>query len=113
MSLRAAPARSCTFRCTLRGAGVEGSYMYEYAETKGAYRHTLPQIRAGEYEKVAERIVTKEWEPDFGPAEFIPRWGATVCGARKLLIAFNINVLVGCAAGVRGRARSSRRTGWR
>lgn len=42
--------------------------MYEYAETKGAYRHTLPQIRAGEYEKVAERIVTKEWEPDFGPA---------------------------------------------
>ena len=71
------------------------SYMYEYAETKGAYRHTLPQIRAGEYEKVAERIVTKEWEPDFGPAKFIPRWGATVCGARKLLIAFNINVLVG------------------
>ena len=76
---------------------LEVSYMYEYAETKGAYRHTLPQIRAGEYEKVAERIVTKEWEPDFGPAEFIPRWGATVCGARKLLIAFNINVLVGPA----------------
>ena len=81
------------------------SYMYEFAETKCAYRHTLPQIRAGEYEKVAERIVTPEWEPDFGPAgnqsillvlylEFVPRWGATVCGARKLLVAFNINVLV-------------------
>ena len=42
--------------------------MYEYAETKGAYRHTLPQIRAGEYEKLAERIVMPEWEPDFGPA---------------------------------------------
>lgn len=68
-------------------------YMYEFAETKGAYRHTLPQIRAGEYEKLSERIVMKEWEPDFGPAEFVPRWGATVCGARKLLIAFNINVL--------------------
>lgn len=27
--------------------------------------------------------------------EFVPRWGATVCGARKLLVAFNINVLVG------------------
>lgn len=26
--------------------------------------------------------------------EFVPRWGATVCGARKLLVAFNINVLV-------------------
>lgn len=44
------------------------SYMYEFSETKGAYRHTLPQIRAGEYEAVPERIVTKEWEPDFGPA---------------------------------------------
>lgn len=42
--------------------------MYEYAETKGAYRHTLPQIREGEYEKLAERIVMPEWEPDFGPA---------------------------------------------
>lgn len=44
------------------------SFMYEFAETKGAYRHTLPQIRAGEYEKLAERIVMPEWEPDFGPA---------------------------------------------
>lgn len=47
---------------------VRQSFMYEFAETKGAYRHTLPQIRAGEYEKLAERIVMPEWEPDFGPA---------------------------------------------
>lgn len=34
-----------------------------------------------------------EWKPDFGPAEFIPSWGATAVGARKFLIAYNINVL--------------------
>lgn len=34
-----------------------------------------------------------EWAPDFGPSTFIPRWGATVTGARKFLIAFNVNLL--------------------
>ena len=34
-----------------------------------------------------------EWKPDFGPAEFIPNWGATAVGARKFLIAYNINLL--------------------
>lgn len=33
------------------------------------------------------------WKPDFGPAEFVPSWGATAVGARKFLIAYNINVL--------------------
>lgn len=39
------------------------------------------------------QIGKAEWKPDFGPAEFVPRWGATVTGVRKFLIAFNINVL--------------------
>ena len=34
-----------------------------------------------------------KWNPDFGPAEFIPSWGATVTGARKFLIAYNVNLL--------------------
>lgn len=34
-----------------------------------------------------------EWKPDFGPAEFVPRWGATMSGARKFLIAYNINLI--------------------
>jgi glutamate formiminotransferase len=28
-----------------------------------------------------------------GPSEFIPTWGATCVGARKFLIAYNINLL--------------------
>ena len=34
-----------------------------------------------------------EWAPDFGPAEFVPSWGGTVTGARKFLIAYNVNLL--------------------
>jgi glutamate formiminotransferase/formiminotetrahydrofolate cyclodeaminase len=28
-----------------------------------------------------------------GPSEFIPSWGATCVGARKFLIAYNVNLL--------------------
>jgi len=34
-----------------------------------------------------------EWEPDFGPAEFVSNWGATMVGARNFLIAYNVNLL--------------------
>ena len=32
------------------------------------------------------------WTPDFGPAEFNPRSGATVIGARDFLVAYNVNL---------------------
>ena len=38
-------------------------------------------------------MTKEEWKPDFGPADFVARWGATATGVRKFLIAFNINVL--------------------
>lgn len=34
-----------------------------------------------------------EWTPDYGPAAFVPSWGATVTGARKFLVAYNVNLL--------------------
>lgn len=67
-------------------------YLYEYASERD-YRKTLPQIRAGEYEGLAEKIAKPEWYPDFGPAKFVPEWGATVTGARFFLIAYNVNIL--------------------
>lgn len=67
-------------------------YLYEYAQEK-EYRKRLPDIRQGEYEGLKEKIYKPEWKPDFGPAEFIPEWGATVAGARFFLIAYNINIL--------------------
>lgn len=39
------------------------------------------------------QLKQEEWKPDFGPAEFVPFWGATLAGARKFLIAYNINML--------------------
>jgi len=67
-------------------------YLYEEASTTD-YRKRLPQIREGEYEAIPERIVKPEWKPDFGPAEFVPEWGATVTGARFFLIAYNVNII--------------------
>ncbi len=67
-------------------------YLYEESATLD-YRKKLPQIREGQYEAVKDRIVTKEWKPDFGPAKFVPEWGATVTGARFFLIAYNVNLL--------------------
>ncbi|XP_034510101.1 formimidoyltransferase-cyclodeaminase isoform X3 [Ailuropoda melanoleuca] len=67
-------------------------YLYgEAAQT--ASRRTLPAIRAGEYEALPEKLKQAEWAPDFGPSSFVPSWGATATGARKFLIAFNINLV--------------------
>ncbi len=67
-------------------------YLYEESASLD-YRKKLPQIREGQYEGLKKRICTKEWNPDFGPARFIPEWGATVTGARSFLIAYNVNLL--------------------
>ncbi len=66
-------------------------YLYEEASSV-EYRKKLPQIRKGEYEAFKEKIYKPEWKPDFGPAEFIPSWGATATGARFFLIAYNVNI---------------------
>jgi glutamate formiminotransferase/formiminotetrahydrofolate cyclodeaminase len=67
-------------------------YLYGYA-ARADHRRTLQQIRAGEYEALADRVGKPEWTPDYGPAEFVPQWGATCAGARDFLIAYNVNVL--------------------
>lgn len=66
-------------------------YMYEYAATKPQWR-SLPNIRVGEYEALQEKMTKPEWKPDYGPHKFNARSGATVIGARKFLIAYNVNV---------------------
>jgi glutamate formiminotransferase/formiminotetrahydrofolate cyclodeaminase len=67
-------------------------YLYE-AAARHDYRRALKQIRAGEYEGLAEKLAKPEWKPDFGPQQFVPEWGATATGARFFLIAYNVNVL--------------------
>jgi glutamate formiminotransferase/formiminotetrahydrofolate cyclodeaminase len=67
-------------------------FLYEAAAEQD-HRRTLPQIREGEYEGLAEKLKKQAWRPDFGPARFVPEWGATVTGARHFLIAYNVNIL--------------------
>jgi glutamate formiminotransferase/formiminotetrahydrofolate cyclodeaminase len=66
-------------------------YLYEAAQPDPA-RKDLADIREGEYEGLAEKILQPEWRPDFGPAEFNPYTGATVIGARGYLVAYNVNL---------------------
>ena len=66
-------------------------YLYEAAQPDPA-RKSLAVIRAGEYEALPARITQPAWKPDFGPAEFNARSGATVIGARGFLVAYNVNL---------------------
>ncbi len=68
--------------------------VYLYAEAaRQDYRRLLADIRDCEYEGLAKKLTDPRWLPDFGPAAFVPEWGATVTGARKFLIAYNVNIL--------------------
>ncbi len=66
-------------------------YLYEKSATSQE-RVNLAKIRHGEYEALPEKLKDPKWKPDFGPAEFNPKTGATVIGVREFLIAYNINL---------------------
>jgi glutamate formiminotransferase/formiminotetrahydrofolate cyclodeaminase len=66
-------------------------YLYEAAASRPE-RKNLATIRTGEYEGLPEKIVQPDWKPDFGPAQFNAKSGATVIGARDFLIAYNVNL---------------------
>ncbi|HKJ64568.1 MAG TPA: glutamate formimidoyltransferase [Desulfopila sp.] len=67
-------------------------FLYEEA-AEYDYRRKLPDIREGEYEALPARLEDPKWYPDFGPRDFVAEWGATATGARKFLIAYNVNLL--------------------
>ena len=66
-------------------------YLYEAAQPN-KQRSSLSHIRAGEYEAFIKKIEHPEWKPDFGPAVFDAKRGATVIGARDFLVAYNVNL---------------------
>jgi glutamate formiminotransferase/formiminotetrahydrofolate cyclodeaminase len=66
-------------------------YFYEHAAATEE-RRSLANIRAGEYEGLAEKLAQPAWAPDAGPSRFNARSGATVVGAREFLLAYNVNL---------------------
>jgi glutamate formiminotransferase/formiminotetrahydrofolate cyclodeaminase len=66
--------------------------VYLYAEAaQSEDRCNLADVRQGEYEMLAERM-RNGFNPDFGPQQFNAAAGATVIGARKFLIAYNVDL---------------------
>ncbi len=67
-------------------------YLYEAAATRPD-RKDLPNLRKGEYEGLRTEIETNpDRRPDFGPTKMHPTAGASVVGARPILIAWNVNL---------------------
>jgi glutamate formiminotransferase len=65
-------------------------YLYEAAATTPE-RQNLENIRRGQFEGIRDEIATNPArKPDFGEPRVHPTAGATVVGARKPLIAYNI-----------------------
>jgi glutamate formiminotransferase len=68
------------------------TYLYEAAARKPG-RVNLENIRRGQFEGVRSEIASNPHRhSDFGGAALHPTAGATVVGARKFLIAYNINL---------------------
>ncbi|HKQ62909.1 MAG TPA: glutamate formimidoyltransferase, partial [Candidatus Polarisedimenticolaceae bacterium] len=66
-------------------------YLYGEAASRPE-RRRLPDIRQGEYEALPQKLQSAEFAPDYGPAAFNARSGATAIGAREFLIAWNVNL---------------------
>lgn len=67
------------------------SFLYEESATREE-RRNLAACRKGEFEGMPEKLLQKEWAPDYGEREVHPTAGIIAIGARMPLIAFNINL---------------------
>jgi len=66
-------------------------YLYEAAASRPD-RANLANVRRGQFEGLAARLADPLWAPDFGPSVPHASAGAAAIGARRPLIAFNINL---------------------
>jgi glutamate formiminotransferase len=85
-------------------------YLYE-AAARRPERKNLENIRKGQFEGIRDEIATNpDRLPDFGQAKLHPTAGACVVGARKFLIAYNVNLDtadVGIAKQIAKKVRAS------
>jgi glutamate formiminotransferase len=65
-------------------------YLYEAAAQRPE-RQNLESVRRGQFEGIREEVKTNpNRKPDFGEAALHPTAGATIVGARKFLVAYNV-----------------------
>ena len=114
------PVRSVTMQdCALiaRAVGQEayrryGIPVYLYgAAAMRPERARLEQVRRGQFEGLRSELAgSTDRRPDFGGAGLHPTAGATAVGARKFLVAYNVNLVtsdVRLANGIARKIRSS------
>ncbi|HSQ88151.1 glutamate formimidoyltransferase [Romboutsia sp.] len=66
-------------------------FLYEKAASKPE-RENLATVRKGEYEGLDTKFEDSNWAPDYGQSKKHPTAGAIAIGARRPLIAYNINL---------------------
>jgi glutamate formiminotransferase len=66
-------------------------YYYEEAALRPE-RRRLEVVRRGQYEALKVEVAEPERQPDVGEPRLHPTAGATVIGARRFLVAFNVNL---------------------
>lgn len=88
-----------------------GLPVFLYRESaKDPGRRLLADVRRGQFEGLEAKFADPAWQPDFGPAEPHPTAGATIIGARPLLVAFNVVLEsddVGVARAIAAQLRES------
>lgn len=67
------------------------SFLYEASASTPA-RQNLAACRKGQFEGMPEKLLKHEWAPDVGERKIHPTAGISAIGARKPLIAFNVNL---------------------
>ncbi|MGH2453982.1 MAG: glutamate formimidoyltransferase [bacterium] len=83
--------------------------VYFYAQAaQRPDRVRLPDIRRGEYEGLGQKMADPDWAPDAGEPAPHPTAGAVVVGARRPLIAYNINLNTNDVAVAKKIARAVR-----
>ena len=66
-------------------------FLYEQSAS-APHRENLAEVRKGQFEGLAAKMMQSEWQPDMGPSAPHPTAGAVAIGARKPLIAYNVNL---------------------
>jgi glutamate formiminotransferase len=69
-------------------------FLYEEA-AQVPDRRRLETIRRGGFEGLRDKMRAEIWRPDFGPSTPHPSAGASAIGARRMLIAYNVNLETG------------------
>jgi glutamate formiminotransferase len=84
-------ARDCALQLAERVGSELGLPVFLYGESAPS-RHGPAFFRRGGTEELQRRIDAGELRPDFGPARLDERAGGVIVGARRPLIAFNVNL---------------------